>query len=122
MESDRFEYSYSAKQQEEVERIKRKYMEKEEDKMELLRKLDRDVEKPGTIASIVVGVIGMLVFGVGMCCTMVWKDTLFVPGIIIGIIGMGVMAMAIPVYKIITKKQREKIGPQILALSEELLK
>lgn len=117
-----FEYTYSAKQQEEIERIRRKYIPKEQDKMELLRKLDKDVTKPGTMWSLVLGIVGCLIFGFGMCCTMVWADSLFVEGIFVGITGMAIMGIAYPVYVKITKKQREKIAPQILALTEELRK
>lgn len=122
MESNKepFEYTYSAKQQEEIEKIRRKYMPKEEDKMELLRKLDRDVTKPGTIWSLVLGIVGCLLFGTGMSCVMVWADSLFAVGIIVGIIGMIVMGIAYPVYMKVTEKQREKLAPQILALTEEL--
>lgn len=117
-----FEYTYSAKTQEEIEKIRKKYMPKEEDKMELLRKLDKSVTKLGTIWSLVIGVIGCLLFGIGMCCTMVWADSFFVLGIVVGIIGMVVMGIAYPVYVKITARERERIAPQILALSEELSK
>ena len=117
-----FEYTYSAKQQAEIEQIRRKYMPKEADKMELLRKLDRDVTKPGTIWSITIGMIGCLLFGIGMGCVMVWADSFFVWGIVIGMIGMIAVAMAYPVYAKITEKQKEKLSPQILALTEELSK
>lgn len=117
-----FEYTYSAKQQEEIDKIRRKYIPKEEDKMELLRKLDRDVTKPGTVWSIVLGVIGCLIFGAGMSCVMVGSKTLFVLGIVAGLVGIAVMAAALPVYKKITQKERERIAPQILALTEELSK
>lgn len=117
-----FEYTYSAEQQEEIARIRKKYLPKEEDKMELLRKLDRDVTKPGTIWSIVVGFVGCMLFGLGMCCVMVWAGSVFVLGIVIGVIGMALMGMAIPVYNKITAREREKIAPQILALTEELSK
>lgn len=117
-----FEYTYSAKRQEEIEKIRKKYMPKEEDKMELLRKLDRDVTKPGSIWSLAIGIIGCLLLGVGMCCTMVWAESFFVLGIIVGILGMVVMGTAYPVYVKVTKRQREKLAPQILALTEELSK
>lgn len=117
-----FEYTYSAKQQAEIAQIRKKYLPKEEDKMELLRKLDRDATKPGTICSIAVGVVGCLIFGFGMSCVMVWSDSLMILGIVVGIIGMIMMGMAYPVYVKITKKQREKLAPQILALTEELSK
>lgn len=117
-----FEYTYSAAQQEEIEKIRRKYMPKEEDKMDLLRKLDRDVTKPGTIWSIVLGVIGCLIFGAGMSCVMVGPKDFFVLGIIAGLVGIAIMAAALPIYKKITEKERERIAPQILALTEELTK
>ncbi len=66
-----FRYSYSAKQQGEVKSIREKYMPREESKIEKLRRLDESVTKPGKIASITAGIIGLLILGVGMCCTMV---------------------------------------------------
>lgn len=117
-----FEYTYSAKQQAEIDSIRKKYVPKEEDKMEQLRKLDRSVTRPGTIWSIAIGVVGCLLFGTGMCCTMVWADKFFVVGIIVGIIGMVIIAMAYPIYIKITEKERERIAPMILALTEELSK
>ena len=116
-----FEYTYSAQRQEEVEAIKKKYL-PNEDMMEQLRKLDRSVETQGTMCAIMIGVIGTLVFGTGMSLAMVWAKTFFVLGIICGIIGMALIATAYPVYKLVIKKQRKKVAPQILALSEELLK
>lgn len=88
--------------------------------METLRKLDKRAEVPGTIIALVLGITGVLLLGIGMCCTMVWADTMFVLGIIVGILGMAVLTVAYPVYKKITGKQREKIAEQILALSSEL--
>ncbi|MBQ4530241.1 MAG: hypothetical protein IJA36_06495 [Lachnospiraceae bacterium] len=119
---EKFEYTYSAKRQDEIEKIRKKYMPKEEDKMELLRKLDRDVTKPGTLWSLILGIAGCLLLGIGMCCTMLWADSFFVLGIVVGILGMVVIGMAYPVYVRITKKQREKLAPRILELTEELSK
>lgn len=117
-----FQYSYSSKQQDEVEAIKRKYMPKQEDKLEQLRKLDKSAETPGTVVGLILGIIGTLVMGTGMSCVMVWADTLFIVGIVVGLLGIVMIASAYPAYRIVTKKQREKIAPMILALSEELLK
>lgn len=117
-----FEYTYSSKQQEEIESIRKKYLPKEENKMELLRKLDRDVTNPGTIWSIIIGVIGCLMFGGGMSLVMVAGKAFMAAGIVMGLVGIAVMAVALPVYKKITEKQRERIAPQILALTEELMK
>lgn len=83
-----FEYTYSAKQQQEIENIRKKYLPKEEDKMEQLRRLDRSATKKGTMVSIILGTVSTLILGVGMCCTMVWSENWFVPGIIIGFTGI----------------------------------
>lgn len=115
-----FEFTYSAKHQKEIENIRKKYLPKEEDKMETLRRLDKNAEKPGKMAGIIVGIIGTMLLGVGMCCTMVWADTAFILGIVVGVIGIAILSTGYPLYKKITKKQREKLAGQILALSEEL--
>ena len=119
---NKFEYTYSAKKQEEIEAIKKKYMPPQEDKMEQLRKLDKSVERPGTIISLVLGIIGTLLMGTGMSLVMVWQERYLIPGIVIGVIGIVILVMAYPVYKKITQIQRNKIAPQILALSAEIEK
>lgn len=114
-----FEYTYSAPEQEELKRIRSKYLPKEaESKMERIRRLDREAERPGTVTALVLGVIGMLIFGTGMCCCLVWQ--LYVLGVVVGILGGVLLGMAYPVYARITRRQREKIAPEILALTEEL--
>lgn len=117
-----FEYTYSARQQQEIEQIRSKYLPKQESKMDQLRRLDQSATKKGTAVAIFLGVIGCLLLGIGMCCTMVWAEQWFLPGIIVGMIGIGVVAIAYPVFNRITKKQREKLAPQILKLTEELSK
>jgi hypothetical protein len=118
--NETFQYTYSAKQQEEIETIRKRYVPKEENKMEQLRRLDESATRPGTIAALVVGVLSALVLGVGMSCTMVWGGSLFIPGIIIGVIGIAGVGAAYPLYNRITKKQREKLAPEILRLTDEL--
>ena len=115
-----FEYTYSASQQEEIKKIRDKYMKKThvESKIEQLQKLDKKAENPGMIISIALGIIGTLIFGIGMCCVLVWAK--FTWGIVIGVFGIIMLAIAYPAYKYITKKQREKITPQVLKLIEEL--
>lgn len=117
---DTFEYTYSADQQAEIEKIRSKYVPKEETKLDQLRKLDASVTRPGTIWGLVIGIIGTLVFGGGMSCVLVGGVSLFVPGIVLGIVGIACMIAAYPIYKKITAKERERIAPQILALTEEL--
>lgn len=118
--SETFHYTYSAKQQEEIETIRQKYLPKEENKMEQLRKLDESATKPGTIAALAVGIISALILGVGMCCTMVWAEKYFATGIVLGILGLSGVGAAFPLYRYITEKKREKIAPEIMRLTEEL--
>ena len=120
--NETFTYSYSAKQQEEIKQIRKKYATPEEDKMEMLRKLDNGVTQKATAASIVVGIIGTLLLGVGMSCTMVWGNAWFLPGIVIGVIGIAILCCAYPLYNYTLKKERERIAPEILRLTDELLK
>jgi len=116
--NDKFEYTYSAKQQAELENIRKKYLPQEESKMDRLRRLDESVTRTGTTISIIVGIIGTLIMGFGMCCVMEWD--MFAIGIIIGVAGMVILGAAYPIFNKITQKQREKIAPEILRLTEEI--
>lgn len=124
MSNEPFNYTYSAAQQEEIKKIREKYSEPEktEDKMERLRRLDKSVTKPGTIASLIVGIIGTLIMGTGMSMCMVGGGELFVPGILVGVVGIVGIIIAYPLYSAITKRQRKKLAPEIIRLSNELMK
>ena len=90
--------------------------------MEQLRRLDSSVNQKATMIAIIAGVAGSLIMGIGMCCTMVWKGFLFVPGIIVGVIGIGILSLAYPLYNHVLKRERKKIAPEILRLTDELMK
>jgi hypothetical protein len=120
-ENQTYTYTYSARQNEEVDNIRKKYLPKEEDKMEQLRKLDQKSTKRGKIVAIIMGVISSLVLGIGMCCTMIWTD-FFAAGIVIGIVGLAGIVLVYPLYGRIVAKDRKKLAPQIIALSDELMK
>ena len=67
MENNTFSYNYSAARNKEVESIRNKYIPREESKLERLKKLDLRVQMAGTIESLCFGIVGTLVFGLGMC-------------------------------------------------------
>ena len=90
--------------------------------MEQLRRLDAGVTKRGTAVSLVIGITSALILGIGMSCCMVWGGSLFVPGIVVGLVGIVGVALAYPAYVRITQRERERIAPEILRLTEELLK
>ena len=122
MEKETFSYAYSAKEQEEVRNIRKKYIPQEEDSLQRLRRLDSAVQNKATIRALTIGIIGTLVMGLGMSLCLVWAGDWFVPGIFIGIVGIGMVLLAYPIYQKHLAKQREKIAPEILRLSDELLK
>ncbi len=113
-----FTYHYSAKQQEELRQIRQKYLPGEEAPLEQIRRLDKSAARPGTIAALVVGILSTLLLGIGMCCTMVFPDDLFVPGILIGSVGIAGIIAAYPLYSRITKRQRRKLAPEIIKLTD----
>lgn len=122
MEKDKeqFEYTYSAEQQAEIEKIRNKYLSKEDDKLTQLRKLDESVTKKGTIFGISLGVIGLLLFGIAMSLALVVGGTMIIPSIILAVPGTLAMIWAYPAYKKITAREHARIAPQILALTEDL--
>ena len=122
-----FSYTYSAAQQQEVENIRKKYLPKEENKMEQLRRLHNSATQKAQAWSIALGTVGALVMGTGMSLAMsdlgnVLGAYAMVVGIIIGVTGMVLIALAYPVYNRVLRKEREKIAPEILRLTDELMK
>ena len=127
MENHSFEYTYSAQQQKEVEDIRKKYLPKEEDKMERLRKLHAIPTQKAQAASIAVGIIGALIMGTGMSLVMtdigtVLGNLAMVIGLVVGIVGMVLVALAYPLYNRTLKKIRERMAPEILKLTDELMR
>lgn len=126
MENHSFEYTYSARRQLEAEEIRKKYLPKEEDKMEQLRRLHAIPTQKAQAASIAAGVIGALILGFGMSLCMTDLGAMLgtfamILGSIIGLVGGILAALAYPIYKEILKKERTKIAPEILQLSEKLM-
>lgn len=121
-ENNSFNYTYSAKEQEEVKNIRKKYIPQEEDKLQQLRRLDASVYNKASTLSLIIGIIGALVMGIGMCCCLVWAGVLFVPGIVIGLVGIALICLAYPMYNKTLKNEREKIAPEIIRLTDELMK
>ena len=127
MENHSFEYTYSAERQQEIEAIRKKYLPPEEDKMEQLRRLHSIPTQKAQAASIAIGVLGTLILGTGMSLCMTdlgaaLGHLAMVIDILAGILGLVMVALAYPVYDIVLRKERQRIAPEILRLSDELLK
>ncbi len=124
-----FSYTYSAAQQQEVEHIRSKYLPRQEDKMDRLRRLHRSASRKARTWAIVLGTVGALILGAGMSLFMselgqilgMKAELSMAVGIAAGLVGLVLTALAYPVYNSILKKERERIAPEILRLSDELL-
>jgi hypothetical protein len=131
-EQSGFSYTYSAKQQAELKKIREKYEAPTdtEDKMTKLRRLDASVTKTAQTVAIILGIIGSLILGFGMSLVMTelanilgaYKDMAMVLGIAIGLVGVILVSVAYPIYNAIVKHRRKKIAPEILRLTDELMK
>lgn len=127
-----FKITYSAKEQEEIKAIRDKYAPEEvkEDKMTQLRRLDEGVTKKASTVSLVIGIIGALIMGSGMSLAMTelaailgqYEDMAMIIGISIGVVGIILICAAYPVYNRIVKTERKKIAPEILRITDELMK
>lgn len=127
-----FNYTYSAKEQDEIKAIRKKYAapEETEDKMAQLRRLDASVTQKAQVVSLIFGVIGALLLGLGMSLAMTdlgeilgsYREMAMLLGIVIGIVGIVLVSLAYPLYNRIVKKEREKIAPEIIRLTDELMK
>ena len=122
--NNQFNFKYTAPSQEErkeIDSIRRQYcpQEQTETKLERLRRLDSLVKNTALIWSLVLGVIGTLVLGLGLTMILQWNIWLW--GIVLMVIGSIPMAIAYPVYMSVLKKYKNRYGDEILRLSEELL-
>ena len=127
MENHSFEYTYSAQRQQEVEEIRKAYLPKEEDKMEQLRRLHSIPTQKAQAASLAVGIIGTLILGTGMslCMTELGAalgNLAMTMGIIVGLAGIILVALAYPIYNRTLEKERERIASEILRMTDELLR
>ena len=67
-DKETFSYTYSAKEQTEIQNIRKKYetTTEQEDKMAQLRRLDASVSSKATTVALVVGIVGALIMGLGV--------------------------------------------------------
>ena len=127
-----FSYTYSAKEQAELRRIRDKYTypSKTEDKMTRLRRLDASVTQVAQTMALIVGILGALLLGFGMSLFMselgnwlglqgIWPMAV---GIAVGVVGGVLISLAYPVYRTIVKTKRQKLAPEIIRLADELMK
>ncbi|MBQ8372529.1 MAG: hypothetical protein IJX38_06315 [Clostridia bacterium] len=130
-ERDEFRFTYSADRQAEVKRIREKYTNtsKAEDGMTRLRRLDGRPAQIARTVSLCLGVIGALILGLGM--SIIMSDlgeymfsngtAAIAVGVIAGVVGAALAALAYPMYNVVLMRERKRIAPEILRLTDELM-
>lgn len=106
-----------------AEAIANEYSKKEESKVIALKKLDRKAKLPAQVFTYTFGIVSALIFSLGMCLAMkvIGEGTsMFVIGIIIGVIGMALMGINYPIYKKILENSKKKYAYDIIALAKEI--
>lgn len=127
-----FRYTYSAKEQDEIKAIRKKYTAPEEQgsKMEQLRRLDASASQKASMAALIIGILGALILGSGMSLIMteigellaLGEPAAMLLGIGLGLPGILLVSLAYPLYNRVLKRERERIAPEIIRLSDELMK
>ena len=122
--SDKFDYKYSAPTEEErreIDGIRRQYATRDntETKLDRLRKLDSKVKNTALAVSLTVGIVGCLVFGLGLSMVLEWSIYLW--GVIVAVVGAIPMILAYPIHKYTLNIGKQKYAEEILELSNELL-
>lgn len=124
MANNDFEFKYVAttnEEKKEIESIRNKYVKNDEkvNKIQYLRKLDHKVNDTPFILSLSLGIIGILIFGLGLAMILEWN--LLVWGIIVSTLGLIPMGLAYPVYLKVSNHLKNKYGDEIIKISDELL-
>ena len=125
-----FSYNYSSSEQKEIKEIRKKYEPQEESKLERIRKLDNRATAMAQTVSLIFGVLGILILGLGMSLAMSDlgdilgqpEDIALLIGATIGVIGGAIAAAAYPMYSLTLSHARKKIAPEIIRLTDELMK
>ena len=107
-----------------AEQLANEYAPKDTSKVVALRKLDARAKLPATIFTYTFGIIAALVTGVGMCFSMnvigSGTTTMFVLGVIVGIVGLAGMGINYPIYKKMLAKGKQKYAYEIIELANEI--
>ena len=111
-----------------VQKIRTQYTERQHTELDALKALDAKVKKPAHVFAYIYGSFSAIVMGAGMSLVMtdigamIGLSAAMVPGIVIGIVGMGMALTTYPIYKKMLSNRKKKFAPQIMELSDRLMK
>ena len=122
-----FSYQYSAKENEEIQEIRNRYLPKSESKLDELKKLDAKVKRPVNVFGYVFGSVSAIIMGSGMSLVMtnigevIGLENTMMPGIIIGVVGMLLAIINYPMYKKLLDSRKKKYAAEIVNLSDKIM-
>ena len=110
-----------------VQKIRTQYTEKQHTELDELKALDAKVKKPANVFGYTYGSVSAIVMGAGMSLVMtdigavIGLASAMVPGIAVGLAGMGMALTTYPIYKGILNRRKKKYAPEILKLSDKVM-
>ena len=110
-----------------AQKIRTQYMEKQSTELDALRELDAKVKRPANVFAYTYGSISAIIMGAGMSLVMtdigaaIGITSALVPGIAIGVVGLGMALLTYPMYKGILNSRKKKYGAEILTLSDKIM-
>ena len=110
-----------------VQKIRTQYTEKQHTELDALKELDAKVKRPANVFAYIYGSVSAIVMGAGMSLVMtdigaiIGLASAMIPGIVIGIVGMGMALSTYPIYKKMLNARKKKYAPEILKLSEKIM-
>lgn len=114
-------YAPTPKERKEIESIRNSYLQESAsaEKLIKLRKLDSKVKNIPSTMSLIVGIIGTLIFGLGFAMVLEWQINIW--GVVVSIIGAIPIALAYPLNQFMSKRLKSKYSKEIIKISNELL-
>lgn len=110
-----------------IQKIRTQYTERQHTELDTLKELDAKVKRPANVFAYTYGSVSAIVMGAGMSLVMTDIGTILglsatmVPGIAIGVVGMGLALTTYPIYKRILSSRKKKYASEILKLSDSIL-
>lgn len=111
-----------------VRKIRTQYTEKQHTELDALKALDAKVKRPANVFAYTYGSASAIVMGAGMSLVMtdigasIGLASAMVPGVVIGVVGLGMTLSTYSIYKRILNRRKMKYAGDILAISEKIMK
>jgi hypothetical protein len=110
-----------------AQKIRTQYMEKTPSELDALRELDAKVKRPANVFGYTYGSISAIIMGAGMSLVMtdigaiIGITSALIPGIAVGVLGLGMALLTYPIYKSILNSRKKKYSAEILSLSDKIM-